>query len=837
MNVVRSVGTLAAVSAALMLGLGTTALSATGTGEETLRLHLGSDGTRFVHSNGGDPITQQINGSKSCGITVNGPLIGLWHVAPGLMPGPLNQAPSTYFLYREQAQSFEDIGLWDNTSVTLTGRGEPEEVEALMVSDGMLPVLGVAPALGRTITKPDDSPGGPNTVLISHGYWQRAFAGSRSALGQSLVINGRPHEVIGVLPERFKFLRHQPEVIFPLRLNRAEVRLGQFNYQAVARLKPGVTIERANADLARLIPRLVDMFPMPPGLTKEMFEEVKLGPNVRPLHEDAVGDIGSALWILFGTVGVVLLVACANVANLFLVRAEGRQQELAVRLALGAGLKRVASELLSESVLLSLAGGVIGLGLAYAGIQLLLALEPARLPRLEEITLDPIVFAFTVVISLVAGLLFGIAPIVKYARPQLANALKENGRGSSDGRERHRTRNTLVVAQVAMALVLLVASALMIRTFSAMRNVPPGFTDPDRVLTLRISIPTALVEDPVQVARMHEQIQRRLEAIPGVRSVGASSSITMDGNDSNDPIFAEGVPMPEGKIPPLRRHKWIGENYFTTMGNPLVAGREITWADVHNRRPIAVVSENLARELFGGAQAAIGKRIRQTPSNPWREIVGVVGNEHDDGVTRRATTIVYWPMLQEDVWDVKLRSQRSMAYAIRSERLRDPGFLKEVQQAVWTINPNLPLAAIQTLAEIYGRSMAQTSFTLVILGIAAAVTLLLGVVGIYGVIAYVVAQRRREVGIRMALGAAAGEVQRLFVTHGLVITGIGLALGAISAAALSRFVASLLYEISPLDPISYGSGIVALGLVALLATWLPARQATRVDPATALRGE
>jgi predicted permease len=764
-------------------------------------------------------------------------LVGLWHVAPGLMPGPLNQAPSTYFLYREQAESFEDVGLWDNTSVTLTGRGEPEEVDALTVSDGFLPILGVSPVLGRTITKTDDSPGGPDTALISYDYWQRAFSGNRSAIGQSLVVNGRPREVIGVLPEHFRYLHHQAEVVLPLRLNRAEVRLGQFSYQAVARLKPGVTIERANADLARLIPRLVDMFPMPPGLTREMFEEVKLGPNVRPLHEDAVGDIGRALWILLGTVGVVLLVACANVANLFLVRAEGRQQELAVRLALGAGLRRIANELLSESVLLALVGGAVGLGLAYAGIQLLLALEPARLPRLHEITLDPIVFAFTALISLVAGVLFGIAPIVKYARPQLSNALKENGRGSSDGRERHRTRNTLVVAQVAMALVLLVASGLMIRTFSAMRDVPPGFVGPDAVLTVRISIPTALVEDPAQVARTHEQIQRRLEAVPGVTSVGASSSITMDGNDSNDPIFAEGVPMPEGRIPPLRRYKWIGENYFKTMGNPIVAGREITWTDVHTRRPIAMISENLARELFGSAQSALGKRVRQTPSNPWREIVGVVGNEHDDGVTRPATTIVYWPVLQEDFWDVKLRSQRSLAYAIRTERLRDPGFLKEVQQAVWAVNANLPLAAVQTLDEIYGKSMAQTSFMLVMLGIAAAVTLLLGVVGIYGVIAYVVAQRRREVGIRMALGAAGGEVQRLFVTHGLVITGIGVAVGAIAAAALSRFVASLLFDVSPLDPLSYGGGIVALGLVALLATWLPARQATRVDPATALRGE
>jgi predicted permease len=762
-------------------------------------------------------------------------LVGVWHVAPGLMPGPLNQAPSTYFLYREQASSFEDIGLWDNTSVTLTGRGEPEEVEAILVTDGTLPILGVRPILGRGITKADDSPGGPDTMLISHRYWQRAFSGNPSAIGQSVMVNGRPREVIGVLPAGFRFLRYDPDVVYPLRFNRAEVILGQFNYQAVARLKPGVSIEQANADLARLIPRLVEMFPMPPGFKREMFDEIKLGPNVRPLHADAVGDIGPALWILFGTVGVVLLVACANVANLFLVRAEGRQQELAVRLALGAGLKRVAGELLSESLLLGLLGGALGLGLAFGGIQLLLALEPARLPRLHEITIDPLVLTFTLSVSLVAGLLFGIAPILKYARPQLANALKENGRGSSDGRERHRTRNTLVVAQVALALVLIVASGLMIRTFAAMQNVAPGFTDPEDVLTLRITIPTALVSDPAQVAQVHEQVQHRIAAIAGVTSVGASSSITMDGFDSNDPIFAEAVPMPEGKIPPLRRFKWITENYFNTMGNPIVAGREITWADIHGRRSIAIVSENLAREFFGSPQAALGKRIRQTPSDPWREIVGVVGNEHDDGVTRPATTIVYWPMLQEQFWDVKLRSQRSMAYAIRSERLRDAGFMKEIQQAVWSINPNLPLANVQTLQEIHSKSMAQTSFTLVILGIAAAVTLLLGVVGIYGVIAYVVAQRRREVGIRMALGAAGGQVQTLFVRHGLLVTGIGLLLGAIAAAALSRVLAALLFNVNPLDPLTYAAGITVLGTVALLATWLPARQATQVDPATALR--
>lgn len=764
-------------------------------------------------------------------------LVGVWHLAPGIMPGQLNQSPATYFTYREQGQAFADIGMWDNTSVTITGRGEPEQVEALMVTDGTLPILGVQPSLGRTFTKADDAPGGADTVLISHDYWQRAFGSSPSAIGQSLAVNGKPREVIGVLADDFKFLRYKPEVILPFRFNRAEVRIGNFSYQGLARLKPGMTIEHASADMARLIPGMADNFAMPPGFTKQMFNDVKLAPLVHPLSDDVVGDIGQVLWVLFGTVGVVLLVACANVANLFLVRAEGRQQELAVRLALGAGLRRVAAELLSESRLLGLVGGALGLALAYGGIQLLVALEPARLPRLDEIGLDPIVLAFTLAISVAAGLLFGVAPVIKYARPALASALKENGRGSSDGRERHRTRNALVAAQVALALVLLVASGLMIRTFAAMRDVNPGFVNPDDVLTMRIAIPSALIEDPRQVTQTHEQILRRIEAIPGVTSVGQSSSITMDGWDSNDPVFAEGVPVPEGKIPPLRRFKWIGENYFRTMGNPIIAGRDFTWSDVYNLRPFAIVSDNLARELFGSATAALGQRIRQSPSNPWREIVGVVGNEHDDGVTKPATTIAYWPLMMENFWESKVFAQRTLAYAIRTERLRDQDFLREVQHAVWSINPNLPLARVETLRDTYDESMAQTSFTLVILGIASGVTLLLGVVGIYGVIAYVVAQRRREVGIRMALGAAAGEVQRLFVRHGLLITGIGLAIGAIAATGMTRLLSALLFNVSPFDPVTYFMGIAALGTVALLATWLPARQATKVDPAMALRGE
>ena len=765
-------------------------------------------------------------------------LVGAWLTAPGVMQGPLQQSAGTYYMLRENGQSFEDIGLWQSSTATITGRGEPEQVETLWVTDATLPVLGIKPALGRLFTKEDDLPNGPNVVLISYRYWQRAFGGSPSAIGQTLMFNGAAREVVGVLPEDFRFLRANPLVIHPQKIDRATIHAAGFNYQGLARLKPGVSIAQANADVERLLPSLTERFPLPPGFTKKMFDDARFGSLVRPLDADVVGDIGNMLWILLGTVGLVLLVACANVANLFLVRAEARQQELAIRMALGAEARRVAWQLMSESLLVALMGGVLGIALAYGGIQLLLYLQPAQLPRLNEITLDPIVLLFTLGVSLIAGLLFGAIPILKYARPHMAAALKDASRGSSEGRERHRARNTLVVAQVALAAVLLVASGLMVRTFIAIRDVPPGFRNPESILTMRISIPSAVVNDPAQTARTHEQIVRKLEAIGGVESVGVTSEVTMGGNNNNDPIWVEDFPQQDAGIPPLRRHKYIADGYFSTMGNPVIAGRGITWNDVHTWASVALVSENLAREYWGEPTKALGKRIRRSTKSPWYEIVGVVGNERQDGATKPAPTIVYWAMLNGDKADPRgIFIQRSLAYVIRSSRLQEPGFLGEVQQAVWSVNPNLPLARVRTMLQVYNESMAQTQFVLVILGIAASVTLLLGLVGIYGVIAYVVSQRRREVGIRMALGAQGESVQRIFVTRGLTLAAAGLAIGLIGAAAMMRLLSSFLFGVNPFDPVTYVAVTAGLGLVALIATWLPARQATRIDPMMALRAE
>jgi predicted permease len=542
-------------------------------------------------------------------------------------------------------------------------------------------------------------------------------------------------------------------------------------------------------------------------------------------------------WVLLGTVGIVLLIACANVANLFLVRAEGRQRELAVRTAMGADLRRIARELLLESVTLGIAGGALGLLLAFAGVRLLIAMGPESIPRLEEISIDPSVLVFTLGVPVFSGILFGLIPVFKYARPDLTSALKEGGRTLSEGKERHRARCGLVVSQIALALVLLVCSGLMIRTFQALRKVQPGFVRPEEVLTLRISIPEAEISEDEKAVRAHEQIVRRIEQIPGVESVGLSTSITMDGNDSNDPIFVEDFPAPEGQIPPIRRFKWISQNYFATMGNPLVFGGDITWTDIYNNSRVAVLTENLAREYWKDPAKAVGRRIRENPKSPWREIVGVVGNEHDDGVNRRATPTVYWPMMMDHYWGNPLFAQRTMAYAICSKRVGSPTFLREIQQAVWSTSPNLPLANIRLLKEILDESMARTSFTLVMLGIAAGVAVLLGLVGVYGVISCSVSQHTREIGIRIALGARLGEVRGMFVRQALLLTLAGVALGIGAAIGLTRLMSALLFGVSPMDPVTFGAVSLGLAGAALLASYLPARRASSVDPVEALRWE
>jgi putative ABC transport system permease protein len=756
-------------------------------------------------------------------------LVGVWHTAPELGFDRFNQSPATYFTYRDENRVFQDVGLWAPfPDVSITGRGEPERVQALYVTDGMLPILRVQPLLGRIFTKADDAPGSPDRLILTYGYWQRRFGGAEDIVGQAVQIDGKLCEVVGVLPPSFRFLDRNPAVLLPMRLNSAGANLGGFNYNAIARLKPGVTIVQANDDVARMIPLVWERFPPRAGEQK-----IQLGPNLRPLHDDAIGNVGRLLWILLGTVGIVLLIACANVANLFLVRAEGRRRELAMRTALGASRSRLAQGLLAECVMLGLVGGVLGLGLARAGIGLLVWLAPSGLPRVEEIGLQPVVLLFTATIAIVAGLLFGLLVVLKLGAPTLT-ALQEGGRSASEGPERHRARNTLVVAQVALALVLLVVSALMVRTFIALRQVEPGFTRPEQLQTLRIAIPATLMSDPQQVVQAHEQIADRLRQIPGVQSVGLGSSITMDGIFFNGSILVEEFPETGGRNRRFRRHKFIAPGYFETMGNPVLMGRSITWRDIYQDALVAVVSVQIAREYWADPAEALGKRLRVSPSQPWREIIGIVGNELDDGLNQAPPAIVYWPMAAKRFLDQPFVS-RTMSYAVRSDRIHSPGFRRELEEAVWSVNPNLPLANVRTLADIRAKSMAQTSFALTMLVIAAVVALLLGVVGLYGVIAYISAQRTREIGIRMALGAQRRDVARLFVRHGLWLTTLGVALGIGAALGFTRLMSSLVFGVRTTDLVTYLTVSASLGGVALLATYVPARRAARVDPISALR--
>jgi predicted permease len=493
--------------------------------------------------------------------------------------------------------------------------------------------------------------------------------------------------------------------------------------------------------------------------------------------------------------------------------------------------------LLFESVALALAGGALGVAVAYGAVRLLVALAPAGLPRLDNIHVDPRTLLFTLAISLFAGLLFGILPVLKYAGVRGATGLRESNRSVSAGRERHRARNVLVVVQVALALVLLISSGLMIRTFQALRRVQPGFTHPEEVLTLRVTIPEARVKETERAVHMFEDILTRITHIPGVEAAAVASSITMDGSTSNDLLFIEDHPIAEGKIPPIRRFKFIAPGLFHTMGRRFVAGRDLTWNDIYDLRPVVIISENLAREYWRDPAAAIGKRVREGMKDEWREIIGVVGDEYDDGVQAKPPAVVYWPAMLRNFWGEKTFARRNMAFAIRSKRTGSVAFLGEIRQAVWSVSSSSPLDGVITLAEIYEKSMARTSFTLVMLAIAGAMALLLGLVGIYGVVSYSVSQRRREIGIRMALGAREQQVSGMFVRHGLILAAIGVACGLAAAAGLTRLIASMLFGVTAADPLTYA--LVSVGLVgaAMLASYIPARRAAAVDPAQTLQSE
>jgi predicted permease len=765
-------------------------------------------------------------------------LVAVWLQAPGLKLPRLNVSPTTYFVLHEQAKSFQFLGLYTQDSGTVTGLSEPEHVRGLDVTEDTLNALGIPPMLGRTFNHADDTDGNPETVILTYGYWRRKFGADPGVIGRTMVVDGTPRQIIGVMPARFHFMdMDDPPLIFPFQFERAKAHLGNYSFQGVARLKPGVSTQQASAEVAQLLPVVVRSFPPPDGFSLQLFQQAQINPLLFPFKDDEVGDVGKLLWVLMGSIGIVLLIACANVANLLLVRFEGRQHELAIRSALGAGWRRIAGELLLESVALGVAGSATGLALAWAAIRALVAAAPDGLPRLHEIGIDAPVLLFTLGVSLLASLLFGAIPVFKYAGSRLSAGLREAGRGASQTRERHRARNILVVVQVALAIVLMISSGLMIRTFRALSHVNPGFASADSLQTFQITVTDKDVPDNEKSVRQEQALMDKIAAVPGVQSVAAVTHLPMDGSASFDVLFAQDRTYKEGELPPIRRFQFASPGFFSTSGTPLLLGRDFTWQDIYNKVPVAIVSENLARENWESPQNALGKRVRASSTDDWREVIGVAQNIFYDGVNQPASTTVYWPILAAHFEGDPMEVQRTLDYTIRSTRAGSENFMKEIRQAVWSVDANLPLANVNTQQYYYTKSLARTSFTLVMLGVAGAMALLLGIIGLYGVIAYSVSQRTREIGIRMALGAQQTNLVQMFVRHALVLAAIGVVFGLAASAALMRLMSSLLFDVKPFDPVTYAIVTVSLVVTAAAASWLPSRRAAAVDPLTALRSE
>jgi predicted permease len=774
-------------------------------------------------------------------------LVSIRPAAPGINIADLTSDTTMYLTYRTENRTFADIGLWDQRTATLTDGGRATLVPALRVTQGTLEALGVQPLRGRWFTTSEEygpPAEGRQSVILSYAFWQRRFGGDNTVLGREITMEAPSNStsypfkgrwrVVGIMPRGFRFLdmTPQPDVLLPLRLDPSKERISNFSFNMLARLKLGVTATEARADVERMRPMWLDAWPTSPGLTKEEIANWRITSAVRPLKEDLVGDVATTLWAIMSALGIVLLIACVNIANLMLVRADARRPEFAVRGALGATPARIARELLMESFVLGAIGGALGLGLAYLGVQLLVANGPIDLPRLAEIAVYPPVLAFTVAASLASTVVFGSIPALKHAlgmdTPMIAPM-----RGSMASRERSTTRSALVVVQVALALVLVVSAALMIRTFLALHDVDPGFSDPATIQTASISLPSNMASAPQRVMGMEHELLDEIAARPGVAAVGFATDVPMDYSRPSGAVLVEGETTPAGQAPPLRRLNYVSPGYFEAMGTRIVAGRDVTWRDIQEGGRVVVISENFAREIAGTPAAAVGRRIRfSVPQAAWHDVIGVVQSVHQDGLYEDPPKTVYWPALI-----AKRIAQGDVTIAIRSKRAGTTSFAEEVRNAVRSVSGSIVIAQERTMHDFYADSLARTSFTLMMLAIAGSMALALGVVGIYGVIAYVVSQRTREIGIRAALGAEPRQLKRMFLVHGLALSGVGAFVGLVGAVASAHLLSSLLFGIGPMDPAAYIAALVAILSAALLASYLPARRAAMIDPMETLKLE
>jgi putative ABC transport system permease protein len=722
---------------------------------------------------------------------------------------------------RAQSNSFEALAAYNDTDAALTGAGAPERVSGVSASADIFRVLGVGAQLGRAFAPDDERPGGAPVVVITHGTWQRRFGADPQVVGREVTLDGKPKTVVGVLPAdfQFPFANQAPEYFTPLDPQGDMEKQRGANYlQVLGRLKEGVPVAQAEAELKAIAARLEQQYP-----------DANEGRSVALVsaQEEMVGNLRATLLVLLGAVGFVLLVACANVANLQLARASGRGREMAIRTALGASRARVMRQLLTEGLLLSVAGGALGLLFAVWGVALISSFVPADIPRFKEVGLDPTVLGFTFAASLLAGVAFGLAPALQASRVDLGESLKEGGRGATAGRTRNRVRSLLIVSEVALSLVLLVGAGLLVKSFWRLRNTNPGF-NPQRVLSASVSLPEVKYSKDEQLVQFYRQALGRAAALPGVEAAAAIMPLPLGSNDINISFMAEDRPDPGPGSRPVAGTRVITPDYLRVMGVPLLRGRAFNDRDTADAPKVLIVNETLARQLFPG-EDPLGKRLAIGLNSIHGEIVGVVGDVHSRGLEREAGLELYVPYEQTPF--------NSMQLVLRTKEGDPAALAAPLRAAVREIDKDVPLYEVKTMEQLVADSVARQRFSMTLLAAFAGLALALAAVGIFSVMSFLVAQRTHEIGVRVALGAQARDILRMVVRYGMGLALAGVAAGLAGAFALTRLMSGLLYGVSATDPVTFAGVSLLLVVVALAACLVPARRATKVDPMVALRYE
>jgi putative ABC transport system permease protein len=714
------------------------------------------------------------------------------------------------------------VAAFTHRAVTLTGGERPEQITATFATASFFKTIGVAPGSGRAFLPGEDRPEASPVVVISHGFWQRQLAGNPGAIGQLLTLDGVSYTVVGIMPPSFVSPSSTTPDLWPILQLQTPKRRGPFMLRAIARRNDGVSPQQAQAELQRIARQVFTQWA--PTFRDENATYVSL-----PLKQALIGDIGTTLLVLLGAVGCVLLLASINVANLLLARASTRQQEIAIRAALGAGRLRLVRQLFTESLLLALVGGGAGLLLAVWGVDMLLAISPVTIPRINQVKVDGFVLGFAALGTVFSCLVFGLMPALYSVNPDLGEPLKGGGRGNAEVPGRRRLRSLLVITEFALALPLLVGAGLMINSFMRLQQVNPGF-DPDHLLTMQLPLPAMKYPETAQAVNFHKEMLRRISTLPGVRSASITSNLPLVGGETNN-FNLEIRPTPPGKSEDVAAFFAVSPEYFRTLSVPLVKGRYLSERDDENAQPVMVISESMARRYFPG-EDPIGMRLKLGGCTEcdWTTIVGVVRDVKNEGLSGEDDSAIYCPFIQESY------GIREMTLVLRTEG--DPAtFVPVVRREVNSIDADLALADIKTMEQLMDKSLGQSRYRGVLLGIFALVALILAAVGIYGVIAYAVSQRTHEIGIRIALGARRQDIFRMVVGHGLTLSLIGVGVGLAASLALTRYLSSLLYGVSSTDPLTFMSVVLLLVCVALLACSLPARRATKVDPMVALRAE